>query len=118
MDNSARVAVLSLLPPQVLQMFVEQVVKPGLRNAQGIMPSLPKKQELMVYLKQVMQEGRLHIPYEPELINEMSVERYELTKTGQMQFSHRNGTMMIGFGHLPWRCMLQDPRSHSTIRLQ
>ena len=56
------------------------------------MLSLPKKQELMTYLKQLMQEGRLHIPYEPELINEMNVERYELPKTGQIQFSHPNGT--------------------------
>ncbi len=46
----------------------------------------------MVYLKQLMREGRLRIPYEPELINEMNVERYELTKTGQIQFSHPNGT--------------------------
>ena len=71
---------------------MEQVVKSGLRNAQGIMPSLPTKQEVMVYLKQLMQEGRLHIPYETELINEMNAERYELTTTGQMQVSHPNGT--------------------------
>lgn len=56
------------------------------------MLTLPKKQELMVYLKQLMQEGRLHIPYDQELINEMHVERYELTKTGQMQFSHPSET--------------------------
>ncbi len=60
-------------------MFVEQVVKSGLRNAKGIMPSLPKKQEVMVYLKQLMREGRLHAPYEHEIVNEMNGERYELT---------------------------------------
>ncbi len=43
-------------------------------------------------MKQLMEEGRLHIPYDSELINEMNVERYELTKTGQMQFSHPGGT--------------------------
>lgn len=46
----------------------------------------------MVYLKQLMQEGRLHISYDPELTNEMNGERYELTKTRQMQFSHPNET--------------------------
>ncbi len=53
---------------------------------------MPKKQDVMVYLKQLMQEGRLHIPNEPELINEMNVERFELTKTGQMQLSHPDRT--------------------------
>jgi len=40
----------------------------------------------------LIQEARLHIPYDPELINEMNAERYELTKTGQIQFSHSAGT--------------------------
>lgn len=53
------------------KVFVEEVVKSGLKNAQGIMLYLPTKQQVTVYLKRLMQEGRLHIPYEPELINEM-----------------------------------------------
>jgi len=39
-----------------------------------------------------MQDGLLHIPHDPELINEMSNERVELSKTGQLQFSHPSGT--------------------------
>ena len=33
----------------------------------------------MVYLKQLMQDDRMHIPSERELLNELDVERYELT---------------------------------------
>lgn len=39
---------------------MEEVVKSGLKNAQGIMLSLPNKQEVMVYLKQFMQNGQAH----------------------------------------------------------
>ncbi len=74
------------------EVFVEEVVKNGLKNAQGIMLSLPKKQEVMVFLKQSMQNGQVHIPYDLELINELNVERYELTKAGQIEFKHPAGT--------------------------
>ncbi len=74
------------------EVFVEEVVKSGLKNAQGIMLSLPRKQEVMVYLKQSMQNGQIHIPYDRELMNELNVERYEVMKTGQIQFKHPTGT--------------------------
>ncbi len=64
----------------------------GLSNVQGVMLSLPMKQQILVYQKKEMQEGRLHIPYDTELINEMNSEQYETTKTGQMKFSHPSGT--------------------------
>ncbi len=74
------------------EVFVEEAVKSGLKNARGIMLSLPKKQEVMVHLKQLMQDGRVHIPFDTELMNEMNVEQYQATKTGQAQFSHPDGT--------------------------
>ncbi len=46
----------------------------------------------MDYLKRLMQDGHLHFQHDAELMNEMSVERYELSKTGQLQFSHPSGT--------------------------
>lgn len=72
-------------------MFVEETRK-LLKNADGVMLSSPKKQEIMVYLKKVMQEQRLRIPFDRALMNEMNSERYEMTKTGQLQFSHSAGT--------------------------
>jgi phage FluMu gp28-like protein len=35
---------------------------------------------------------RLHIPYDPDLIHELNVERYELAKTGKLLFNHPEGT--------------------------
>src|SRR5437667_11186208 len=46
----------------------------------------------MDVLKRSMQDGTLHIPRDPELMNEMSNERVQLSKTGQLQFSHPAGT--------------------------
>lgn len=74
------------------EFFVEDARKGGLKNARGIMLSLPTKQEVMVYLKQLMQNGQIHIPYDRELISELNAERYEMTKTGQAKFSHPAGT--------------------------
>jgi phage FluMu gp28-like protein len=74
------------------QVFVDMVVKSGLKNVKGITLTLPEKQQVMVYLKQRMEDGRLQIPYDSQLINEMNVERSELTQTGHLQFSHPSGT--------------------------
>ena len=46
----------------------------------------------MDVLKRQMQDGHLHIPPDPELMNEMSNERVQLSKSGQLQFSHPAGT--------------------------
>src|SRR5205807_8356439 len=42
--------------------------------------------------KRLMQDGHLHFRRDPELIIEMSTERFQLSKTGQLQFSHPAGT--------------------------
>ncbi len=72
--------------------FVEDAIKTGLKNVHGTMLTLPTKQEIMGLTKKKMEEGKLQIHYDWELINEFNVERYRLTKTGQVQFSHPNGT--------------------------
>ncbi len=74
------------------EVFVEDARKSALKQARGIMLSLPVKQEVMVYLKESMQNGQVHIPYDREFMNELNVERYVMTKTGQVQFSHPGGT--------------------------
>ena len=72
--------------------FVEDVVRAGLKNARGIMLSLPKKQDVMGYLKQLMENGRLHIPFDRDLMNEINGEQFQMTETGQIKFSHPEGT--------------------------
>ncbi|HZY93816.1 MAG TPA: hypothetical protein VFE98_03020 [Candidatus Bathyarchaeia archaeon] len=74
------------------EVFVEEAAKAGLKNSEGVMLSLPQKQQIMVYLKKQMQEGKAAVFYDQDLINQLNLERYELTKTGQMQFSHPAGT--------------------------
>ena len=74
------------------EVFVENAVKHGLRNVQGIVLTMQEKQEIMTCLKQVMLEKRLHIPRDQELENEMNGEVAELTSTGKTKFYHRSGT--------------------------
>lgn len=71
--------------------FLDEAKK-SVANVEGIVLSLPVKQDVMNYLKLMMQEKRLLIPYQLELANELNVERFELTKSGQIQFSHPAGT--------------------------
>jgi phage FluMu gp28-like protein len=74
------------------EFFVQDAYKSGLKNAQGVFLSLPMKQQIMDYFKRMMQDGHLHFRRNPELMNEMSAERFQLSKTGQLQFSHLSGT--------------------------
>jgi phage FluMu gp28-like protein len=71
---------------------VIEEAKRSIPGVEGIVLTLPAKQEIEAYLKITMQNRRLLIPYEPELTSELNIERFELTKTGQLQFSHPQGT--------------------------
>lgn len=72
--------------------LVEVARKSGLRNVQGIELSLPRKQNVMTNLKQVMEGKRLHIPKLRDLVSEIGGEIAELTATGKTKFYHRSGT--------------------------
>lgn len=72
--------------------IVEDMQKGGIRNVEGVMLSLPKKQEILSHLKQLMENELFTYPFEVNLTGELNVEQFELTKTGQMQFSHPDGT--------------------------
>src|SRR5881396_975643 len=99
------------------EFFVQDAYKSGLKNAQGIFLSLPKKQEIMDYFKRMMQDGDLHFPRDPELINEMSAERFQLSKTGQLQFSHVGGThddRLWAFALAVYASRLDIPTYHSV----
>ena len=74
------------------EVFVENLRKAGLKNVKGIELSLPRKSDVMTELKQVMEQKRLHIPRDRELIIEMNAEIAKLTQAGKMKFSHRSGT--------------------------
>jgi phage FluMu gp28-like protein len=71
--------------------FVDEA-RLSIRGIDGLVLTMPSKQEVLGYLKIVMQNKRLLIPYELELTSELNIERFELTKAGQVQFSHPYGT--------------------------
>jgi phage FluMu gp28-like protein len=61
-------------------------------NVEGIVLTAPTKQEILGYLKLMMQEKRVLFPYELDFLQELNVERFELSKSGQILFSHPDGT--------------------------
>lgn len=72
--------------------ITEDMTNTGLDNIEGISFTQEKKQELGQWLKQVITEKNLLIPYDSELIAELNLEHYELTKDGKIRFSHPSGT--------------------------
>lgn len=55
------------------------------------MLTVQSKQEILGYMKSLMETRALSLYYHWELIAEINVERYELMKNGQIQFSHPEG---------------------------
>lgn len=72
--------------------IVEDMRGAGLRYTEGVVFTQASKQEMAQLLKQRMTEGRLRVPFGLDLLDELNVERYELTKTGRIAFSHPDGT--------------------------
>ena len=73
--------------------IVEDMKKAQIRSTvQGVTLTLPSKQEMLGHLKQLMQTKHLSLYYDPDLIAEINNEQYELSKNGQLQFSHSSGT--------------------------
>ncbi len=59
---------------------------------EGVMLTVPSKQEILGYMKQTMENEHLGLYLDPDLIAQLNVEHFELTKAGQIQFSHADGT--------------------------
>jgi len=61
-------------------------------QAQGVTFTQASRQELALLLRQRLAEGALRMPFDRDTLDELNVERYELTKTGRIAFSHQDGT--------------------------
>ena len=72
--------------------FIQDMHEAGIPEAEGIIFTQRRKQEMAQLLRQRIQEGKLRIPYDRQLLNELNIERYELTKTGAIRFYHPEGT--------------------------
>ena len=59
---------------------------------EGMMLTVPSKQEILGYMKNLMETEHLGLYLDQDLISQINVERFELTKSGQIQFSHPEGT--------------------------
>jgi phage FluMu gp28-like protein len=72
--------------------IAEDMINAGITQTEGIKFTQETKQQLAQWLKQCMMEKRLKIPYDPELIAELNIERFQLTKEGKIRLSHPEGT--------------------------
>lgn len=72
--------------------LVEDARKSGAKLAEGIVLTVPEKQNMLYHMRQLMEQDTLHFAYNPDLVNEMNAEQFEYMKTGQTQFSHPSGT--------------------------
>jgi len=72
--------------------IVEDMIRSGIPNVEGINFTEPKKEEIATVLKQNMVEGDFKLPYDRDVINELNIERFEITKAGKVRFSHPEGT--------------------------
>ena len=72
--------------------IVEDMAAAGIPGVEGVVLTAQRKQEILGYLKQEMLQRKILIPYDAELIAEINVEEFNLTKEGQIKFSHPEGT--------------------------
>ena len=74
------------------EMVVEEARNLGLASVEGITFTMKSKEEMASLLKNVMEKKKLLIPYNPDFLNELNVEQFEITKDGHFKFSHPQGT--------------------------
>ena len=79
--------------------FISDMEAAGIKNAEGVNFSLPRKSEIASLLKQRLNNGQIfypHLtfdkPYPNDLCSELNVERYELRKDATLTLNHPNGT--------------------------
>jgi len=71
---------------------IQDMHEAGLRQAQGVTFTQDSKQEMAQLLRQRMQEDLLKMPFHRDTLDELNTEKYELTKTGRIAFSHPENT--------------------------
>ena len=72
--------------------IVEEMQRIGIPNVVGINFTRQSKEAMAIPFKQAMLNGKIKIPYDRNLINELNTERYEISKDGHYIFSHPEGT--------------------------
>jgi phage FluMu gp28-like protein len=79
--------------------IVEDMKRSGISNVIGVNFTVPTKEEMATILREKMRGGEVRIPYTPtkslsdvDLTAELNVEKFELLKTGNVKFTHPEGS--------------------------
>lgn len=72
--------------------IVQDMRQAGVANPKGVVFTVNSKQEMAQILRQRMTREQLQIPYDRDLLDELNTEKYTLTKTGRITYSHPEGT--------------------------
>jgi len=72
--------------------IVEDMKNTGIGQTEGVTFTQETKEKMAQWLKQCMIEKKLRIPYDSDLIAELNIERFELTKDGKIKFNHPEST--------------------------
>jgi phage FluMu gp28-like protein len=83
---------------------VEDMMNAGISQTEGVQFTQETKEKMAQWLKKCMTEKRLKIPYDSDLIAELNIERFELTKDGKIKFNHPEGTHDDRFWSLSLAC--------------
>jgi len=67
------------------------MARAGIPNVEGVVLTVPRKEEVLGHLKQQMQTESILFPCDEELIPEIHGEKFEPTKDGHIRFSHAEG---------------------------
>ena len=78
--------------------ITEDMFRSGIQNVTGITFTIQSKEEMATIMREKMRTSEVKIPYVPanrledvDMTAELNIEKYELMKTGHLQFSHPEG---------------------------
>jgi hypothetical protein len=72
--------------------ILEELRNQDIPNTEGITFTTQTKEALLTNLKLTMEQKRLKLPYNRNLIEQINQQQYEYTKNGHLTFSHPTGT--------------------------
>jgi len=85
--------------------IVEEMNNAGINaEIEGVKFTQETKEQMATRLKQLMTEKKMKIPYDSDLIAELNIEKFELTKEGKIKFSHPENTHDDRFWSLALAC--------------
>ena len=72
--------------------IVEDMKKNGISAVKGVILTMQEKEAIMTFLKQKMLNRQIAIYHDNDLIAELNIEKFEVTREGRIKFSHPVGT--------------------------